>query len=80
MFRIRKPSSSPKKTSSSSSKSAAASSAAVSNKRLGAPGAGLEEQIRARAYQLFLERGGQGGSPEQDWLRAEAEVRDGTGG
>ena len=37
----------------------------------------LEEQIRERAYQLFLERGGQGGNAEQDWLRAEAELRGG---
>ena len=35
----------------------------------------VEAQIRQRAYELFLERGGYGGSPEQDWLRAEAEVR-----
>ena len=38
---------------------------------------GAEEQIRARAYQLFLERGGHCGNAEQDWLRAEAEVRAG---
>ncbi len=37
----------------------------------------VEEQIRARAYQLFLERGGHGGSAEEDWFRAEAEVRTG---
>jgi hypothetical protein len=35
----------------------------------------VEEQIRRRAYELFLQRGGHGGSPEQDWLQAEAEVR-----
>ncbi len=34
-----------------------------------------EEKIRARAYELFLQRGGHGGSPEQDWLQAVAEVR-----
>jgi Protein of unknown function (DUF2934) len=34
----------------------------------------LEEQIRARAYQIYLERGGDGGSPEQDWLRAKEEI------
>jgi len=33
-----------------------------------------EEKIRARAYELFLQRGGHGGSPEQDWLQAVAEV------
>jgi hypothetical protein len=35
-----------------------------------------EEQVRLRAYQLFLQRGGFWGSPEQDWFQAEAEVRD----
>ena len=35
---------------------------------------GLEEKIRMRAYELYLERGGHGGSPEQDWLRAKEEV------
>jgi hypothetical protein len=35
-----------------------------------------EEQIRRRAYELFLQRGGFWGSPDQDWFQAEAEVRD----
>jgi hypothetical protein len=35
---------------------------------------GLEEQIRLRAYHLYLQRGGRGGSPEQDWLRAKEEI------
>jgi hypothetical protein len=35
-----------------------------------------EEQVRLRAYELFLRRGGFWGSPEQDWFQAEAEVRD----
>jgi hypothetical protein len=34
----------------------------------------LEEQIRERAYHLYLQRGGKGGSPEQDWLRAKDEI------
>jgi hypothetical protein len=34
----------------------------------------LDEQIRIRAYELYLERQGQGGSPEQDWFQAAAEV------
>jgi len=34
----------------------------------------LEEQIRQRAYELYLQREGNGGSPEQDWLRAVAEI------
>ena len=35
----------------------------------------MEEEIRRRAYQLYEERGGQHGSDQEDWLRAEAEVR-----
>lgn len=33
-----------------------------------------EERIRIRAYELYLRRGGRGGSPEQDWLQAVAEI------
>jgi len=33
-----------------------------------------EEQVRARAYQLFLERGGQHGHDTDDWLQAEYEL------
>ena len=39
-----------------------------------APLTNLEERIRVRAYELYLERSGQGGSPEQDWLQAAAEI------
>ena len=34
----------------------------------------LQERIRIRAYELYLRRGGQAGSPEQDWFQAAAEV------
>ncbi len=34
-----------------------------------------EELVRRRAYELYLERRGQGGSPEQDWFRALQEIR-----
>jgi len=34
----------------------------------------LEEKVRTRAYELYLQRGGQGGSPEQDWFQAQREV------
>jgi hypothetical protein len=34
----------------------------------------VEEKIRARAYELYLQRGTSGGSPEQDWLRAVEEI------
>ena len=29
----------------------------------------LEQKIRARAYEIYLQRGGMGGSPEQDWFQ-----------
>jgi len=37
--------------------------------------ASLEERIRARAYELYQERGYLDGSADQDWLRAEEELR-----
>lgn len=39
----------------------------------------LEEKIRVRAYELYLQRRGQGGSPEQDWLQAAAEIHSQAG-
>ena len=33
-----------------------------------------EELVRRRAYELYLQRRGQGGSPEQDWFRALQEI------
>lgn len=36
---------------------------------------GLEEEIRRRAYELYLQRGGKAGDENQDWLVAEQEVR-----
>ena len=38
----------------------------------------LEERIRQRAYDLFLQRGGEHGYAQEDWLRAEAEIRGGN--
>jgi Protein of unknown function (DUF2934) len=35
----------------------------------------LEEQIRRRAYELYLERGGEDGSELDDWLQSEAEIK-----
>jgi hypothetical protein len=34
----------------------------------------IPERIRARAYQLFEERGGELGHDLEDWLEAEAEI------
>jgi hypothetical protein len=40
------------------------------------------DEIRQRAYQLYLRRGGSGGSPEDDWLEAEQQLKSerGSGG
>jgi hypothetical protein len=35
----------------------------------------MHEEIRRRAYELYRQRGGQHGSHEADWHRAEAEIR-----
>jgi hypothetical protein len=34
----------------------------------------FEEQIRRRAYELYVERGNESGSELDDWLQAEEEV------
>jgi Protein of unknown function (DUF2934) len=34
----------------------------------------LQEKIRRRTYELYLQRGSQSGSELDDWLRAEAEI------
>lgn len=51
----------------------------VSLVRKTSPGNGspvdLEAKIRERAYQLYLERGSTPGFENEDWLRAEREVR-----
>jgi hypothetical protein len=36
------------------------------------------EEIAAKAYSFWVERGMRGGSPEEDWLRAERELRSRT--
>jgi hypothetical protein len=35
----------------------------------------IDDQIRVRAYERYLERQGRPGSPETDWSEAEREVR-----
>jgi hypothetical protein len=37
-------------------------------------GGELQDQIRARAYQLYEQRGGDEGHSLDDWLQAEAEL------
>ena len=39
----------------------------------------LEERVRYRAYELYLERGREEGHEREDWMRAEAEVAAGQG-
>ena len=34
----------------------------------------LQEKIRLRAYELYVQRGSQSGSELDDWLHAEAEI------
>ena len=34
----------------------------------------MEQRIRERAYQIYVERGSRAGSPLEDWLSAEAEL------
>jgi hypothetical protein len=66
-----------------SSEIAAAAAAAVTSSQPAVPpvhkaepSAGqLHDEIRRRAFELYRERGGQHGSHEADWHRAESEVR-----
>jgi hypothetical protein len=36
---------------------------------------GEQDEIAHLAYTYWLQRGGKGGTPEEDWLRAEKELR-----
>jgi len=36
----------------------------------------LEERVQQRAYELYVLRGNESGSEMDDWLQAEAEIRD----
>jgi Protein of unknown function (DUF2934) len=38
------------------------------------PNPSLEQQIRNRAYELYVDRGREDGHELEDWLRAEAEL------
>jgi Protein of unknown function (DUF2934) len=38
-------------------------------------GGNLDEEIRRRAYELYLQRNGASGDPNRDWFVAEREVR-----
>jgi len=43
------------------------------------PATSREEQIRQRAYEIYLQRGELAGSEMEDWLQAESEVSDTSG-
>jgi len=45
-----------------------------SKKALAAKSKLSQDQIAARAYEIYLERGATPGDPMQDWLRAEREL------
>ena len=47
---------------------------AVTTMRPRLSGEELNQAIRQRAYELYCQRGQQGGSPEDDWKRAEQEI------
>ena len=49
--------------------------AAVRAKELPGIALSLEQRVRYRAYELYLQRGNQPGSEIDDWLQAEAEIR-----
>lgn len=53
--------------------SASARTSSSNGERNGAPKAS-DEQIRARAYDIYLSRGGAPGSEMEDWLQAEREL------
>lgn len=40
----------------------------------GSPALPLEEQVRMRAHELYIERGNESGSEIDDWLQAEEEL------
>ena len=40
----------------------------------------FEESVRKRAFELFRERGGSHGNDQEDWFRAETELRGRNGG
>jgi len=41
-----------------------------------APGTPSREAIERRAYEIYQQRGRNGGNPESDWLQAERELQE----
>jgi Protein of unknown function (DUF2934) len=56
-------------------KNALATVVAASQTRVNTTQANLDEEIRRRAYELYLQRNGKAGDPNRDWFVAEREVR-----
>jgi Protein of unknown function (DUF2934) len=50
------------------------SSEAARNESTEADASAPEEEIRGRAYEIYLERGGQQGGDLDDWVQAEREL------
>jgi len=56
-------------------KNALATVVAASKTGVNTSQANLDEEIRRRAYELYLQRNGKAGDPNRDWIVAEREVR-----
>jgi hypothetical protein len=56
-------------------KNALATVVAASQTGVNTTQATLDEEIRRRAYELYLQRNGKAGDPNRDWFVAEREVR-----
>ena len=48
------------------------------NRRENVPTEITEEQIRVRAYEIYLARGAEAGHEAEDWVKAEQELRNGN--
>jgi len=52
-----------------------ANSTSTNEAQIEAPVVDRHEEIEARAHELWIQRGRPIGSPEEDWFRAEEELR-----
>ena len=65
----------PRRTSTAARPKHSPNTAEITSTPVRAEYAPSHEEIAALAYTYWLDRGRQGGSPEQDWHRAEQELR-----